>query len=47
MINDAFGIEKPEDVKVLKENGTDAVLIGEMLMRCHDKSTLIRELKSI
>ena len=41
------GIEKPEDVKVLKENGTDAVLIGEMLMRCHDKSTLIRELKSI
>ena len=27
------GIEKPEDVKILKENGTDAVLIGEMLMR--------------
>ena len=39
------GIEKPEDVKVLKENGTDAVLIGEMLMRSSDKTGLIHELK--
>ena len=39
------GIEKPEDVKVLKENGTDAVLIGEMLMRSSDKTRLIHELK--
>ena len=27
------GIRTPEDVQVLKENGTDGVLIGEMLMR--------------
>ena len=40
------GIEKPEDVKVLKENGTDAVLIGEMLMRSSDKTGLIHELKN-
>ena len=40
------GIEKPEDVKVLKENGTDAVLIGEMLMRSSDKTELIHELKN-
>ena len=40
------GIEKPEDVKVLKENGTDAVLIGEMLMRSSDKTRLIHELKN-
>ena len=41
------GIEKPEDVKVLKENGTDAVLIGEMLMRSSDKRSLIAELKRV
>ena len=40
------GIEKPEDVKVLKENGTDAVLIGEMLMRSSNKTGLIHELKN-
>lgn len=41
------GIEKPEDVKILKENGTDAVLIGEMLMRSSDKGSLIKELKEV
>lgn len=41
------GIEKPEDVKILKENGTDAVLIGEMLMRSSDKGELIRRLREI
>ena len=41
------GIEKPEDVKILKENGTDAVLIGEMLMRSSDKKSLIAELKRV
>ena len=41
------GIEKPEDVKILKENGTDAVLIGEMLMRSSDKRSLIAELKRV
>ena len=32
------GMSKPEDIKILKENGTDAVLIGEMLMRSADKN---------
>ena len=41
------GIEKPEDVKALKENGTDAVLIGEMLMRSSDKSGLIQKMRLI
>ena len=40
------GIMVPEDVKQLRENGTDAVLIGEMLMRSSDKASLIKELKS-
>lgn len=39
------GIMVPEDVKILKENGTDAVLIGEMLMRSSDKGDLIRKLR--
>lgn len=41
------GIMVPEDVKILKENGTDAVLIGEMLMRSDDKTALINELKRV
>ena len=40
------GIMAPADVKALYENGTDAVLIGEMLMRSSDKAGLIRELKN-
>lgn len=39
------GIMQPEDCKRLRENGTDAVLIGEMLMRSSDKGGLIREIK--
>lgn len=39
------GISKPSDVKTLKSNGTNAVLIGEMLMRSDEKSKLIAELK--
>lgn len=39
------GIMVPDDVKRLRENKTDAVLIGEMLMRSSDKSGLIHELK--
>ncbi len=39
------GISKPSDVKTLKSNGTNAVLIGEMLMRSNEKSKLIAELK--
>lgn len=40
------GIMTPADVTALYENGTDAVLIGEMLMRSSDKTGLIRELKN-
>lgn len=39
------GIMTPEDVKALYDNGTDAVLIGEMLMRSSDRSALIQRLK--
>ncbi|MCR5292297.1 MAG: indole-3-glycerol phosphate synthase TrpC [Eubacterium sp.] len=39
------GIGKPEDVAILKANGTDAVLIGEMLMRSDNKGELIRQMK--
>ena len=31
------GIRNPEDVRLLRENGTDAILIGETLMRATDK----------
>ena len=39
------GIMEVSDVQILRENGTDAVLIGEMLMRSSDKTALIKELK--
>ena len=39
------GISTPEDVRKLYENGTDAVLVGEMLMRSNDKAGLIRAMK--
>ena len=39
------GIMEPADVQILRENGTDAVLIGEMLMRSSNKTELIKELK--
>ena len=39
------GIMDVSDVNALKENGTDAVLVGEMLMRSSDKGSLIRDMK--
>ena len=39
------GIQTPEDVKLLRENGTDAVLIGETFMRAPDKKAMLQELK--
>ena len=39
------GIKTPEDLKILKENGTDAVLIGEMFMRSENKIELIESLR--
>jgi Indole-3-glycerol phosphate synthase len=40
------GIKTSNDVKVLKENNVDAVLIGETLMRSNNKKDLIEELKN-
>ena len=40
------GIKTPEDVRKLKENDVDAVLIGETLMKSDDKKTMISELKN-
>ena len=39
------GIRTPEDIEVLRRNGTDAVLIGETLMRSPDKAAALRELR--
>ncbi len=40
------GIKTAEDVRSLRENGVDAVLIGETLMRAADKKAMLEELKS-
>ncbi|KIR03026.1 Indole-3-glycerol phosphate synthase [Lachnospiraceae bacterium TWA4] len=39
------GITTREDIKVLEENGTDAVLIGETLMRAEDKKGMLNKLR--
>lgn len=39
------GIRTPDDIAVLRENGTDAVLIGETLMRSRDKAAELRRLR--
>lgn len=39
------GIRTEEDMRALYENGTDAVLIGETLMRASDKKALIARLR--
>lgn len=38
------GIRSPEDIRALYENGTDAVLIGETLMRAADKRAMLAQL---
>ena len=38
------GIRGPEDMKALYENGMDAVLIGEMLMRSPDRQAALKTL---
>ena len=40
------GIKTPEDIRRLKENDVDAVLIGETLMKSDDKTAMISELKN-
>lgn len=39
------GVTGPADVAALKEIGADAVLMGEVLMRCPDKAALLREMR--
>lgn len=39
------GIRTPEDIRLLLENGVDAVLIGETLMRSPDKAAALRKLR--
>ncbi len=40
------GITTAEDISVLKKNGTNAVLIGETLMRSENKAEMLRRLSS-
>ena len=40
------GIKTPQDIRKLKENDVDAVLIGETLMKSDDKKAMIMELKN-
>ena len=39
------GVSTPEDVRLLRESGVDAVLVGEALMRDVDKKKRLAELK--
>ena len=41
------GIKTPEDIKRLYDNHTDAVLIGETLMRADDKKAMLDNLKGV
>ncbi|NTU88989.1 MAG: indole-3-glycerol-phosphate synthase TrpC, partial [Actinobacteria bacterium] len=39
------GIRTAEDIATVRENGIDAVLIGEALMRASDKKAMLDELR--
>ncbi|MBQ7919485.1 MAG: indole-3-glycerol phosphate synthase TrpC [Lachnospiraceae bacterium] len=39
------GVQTAQDIQLLRENGVDAVLIGETLMRAADKKAKLAELK--
>jgi len=41
------GVKSAEDIKQLREIGTDAVLIGEALMRAEDKTAKLAELRGM
>ena len=41
------GVKTPEDVRILREIGADAVLVGETLMRAADKKKTLKELRGI
>ena len=40
------GIQTPKDIRILREIGVDAVLVGESLMRAEDKKAKLTELKT-
>lgn len=40
------GIRNADDIAALYHNGTDAVLVGETLMRASDKAAVLRELRT-
>jgi indole-3-glycerol phosphate synthase len=40
------GIKSPDDIRVLKDSGIDAALIGESLMRAPDKRQFLAELRN-
>ena len=39
------GVKTADDIKLLRESGADAVLIGETLMRADDKTVKLAELR--
>ncbi len=41
------GIRTPEDIRLLREIGADAVLIGETLMKADDKKKMLRQLREV
>lgn len=41
------GVRTAEDVKILRDIGADAVLIGETLMKAYDKKQKLKELKGL
>ena len=46
-LKDFSGMKTPEDIKRLRDNETDAVLIGETFMRSPDKKKMLEDLKGI
>ncbi|MBR0141790.1 MAG: indole-3-glycerol phosphate synthase TrpC [Ruminococcus sp.] len=41
------GVKSAEDIKILREIGADAVLIGETLMKAPDKTAKLKELRGL
>ena len=41
------GVKSAEDIKLLREIGADAVLIGETLMKAPDKTAKLKELRGL
>ena len=39
------GVKNAEDIALLRKSGTNAVLIGETLMKAEDKTEKLKELK--